>query len=491
MNSIKFPKKTPIAAAILMLTASPAFATQSATYNAISSVNNNFTMLGADNSITGGTNDVLFTWTGTTFDASSDYTGPASTANVTASSSAPFFGHAWTAHDIQVFAPGTYTFDPTLGGGAAETGTLTMTVGANQLGAHMLFDWNGNNNIDVAVVWNKDSTFPAPSFTGGYDSDDNTTSTVFMLSSMDADGDGIKGIPMPAGGPFQYFNANFSFKGPNGFLLTDKTNVVLSTATESAPITINGFCNLAGACTGTAGITISGAATSQYAISTNGGTTYGSWTSAAGTVSEGYLVKVRHTSSASNSTVTNTTLKIGLHSDTFTSTTEALVCDTGDTTPDSFNFTSQANVSPGATVESDAVTVAGICTGVNVAISISGGDSQYAISTDGGTTYGSYTSSAGTVTKDDKVKVRHTAASTGSTSTVTTLTMGGVAGTFTSTTTVVTNTTYSMTVGEPSGAKSCSISPTPVNAMERADWWLVAGFLAWLGALRMRFKRQA
>lgn len=49
----------------------------------------------------------------------------------------------------------------------------------------------------------------------------------------------------------------------------------------------------------------------------------------------------------------------------------------------------------------------------------------------------------------------------------------------------------SVNVNDPSGAKGCSISQKPVSMLERGDWWLVAGFLAWLGVLRLRFKRQA
>lgn len=36
----------------------------------------------------------------------------------------------------------------------------------------------------------------------------------------------------------------------------------------------------------------------------------------------------------------------------------------------------------------------------------------------------------------------------------------------------------------------CSISSFTVNLSERADWWLLAGFVAWLGVARRRFKRQ-
>ncbi len=199
----------------------------------------NFTMLAANGGVVGGTNDVTMTWDGDLFTASSDYTGPGSYANVTASSTAPFFGHTWVAHDIQVFAPGSYSFDVTLGGGVAESGFLTGTVGAGQIGMHMLFDWNGGLNIDVFVVatpgtmfgtglvystqTNKSGAFKCDSsFTGTivknclFDGGpygglgQPAPSTVWMLASGDPDGDGVNGIPMAAGGPFAGFNANFN-----------------------------------------------------------------------------------------------------------------------------------------------------------------------------------------------------------------------------------------------------------------------------------------
>ena len=117
-------------------------------------------MLSAGGGEVGGATDVAMTWDGTVFTSSSDYTGPnTSVSDMTLSSPTAFFGNVWTAHTIQVFAPGSYTFDPTLGGGANETGTLTMNVGTGQLGAHMLFDWGSSANIDVAVVWNANGVF--------------------------------------------------------------------------------------------------------------------------------------------------------------------------------------------------------------------------------------------------------------------------------------------------------------------------------------------
>ncbi len=113
---------------------------------------------------------------------------------------------------------------------------MNVTVGTGQLGMHMLFDWNGNNNIDVFVVANPSSVFgsgvggkhvrlagaPPPPRTAcgparaGWDgaklgpNGSRPAAQKWMLSSADGNGDGIMGIPMAAGGPFAGFNANFN-----------------------------------------------------------------------------------------------------------------------------------------------------------------------------------------------------------------------------------------------------------------------------------------
>ena len=199
----------------------------------------NFTMLAGNGGVVGGTNDVVMTWDGNGYSDSSDYTGPGSAANVTAASTTAFFGHNWAAHDIQVFVPGTYSFDTSLGGGNPESGTLTATVGAGQIGMHMLFDWGGNYNIDVFVIASPNAIFGSgllystvstaggalkcsSSFTGTivqnclFDGGGTGTAgaptkdQVWMLASVDGNGDGIMGIPMADGGPFAGFNANFN-----------------------------------------------------------------------------------------------------------------------------------------------------------------------------------------------------------------------------------------------------------------------------------------
>lgn len=217
MSSVKLQKA--IIAATLGVAAFSIGGVQAAQVNAASNgyalessantTGNNFTMLDGNGGFVGGSNNVSMTWDGTVFTSSTDYTGPGtSTANMTLASPDPFFGLTWTAHTIQVFAPGSYTFDVTAGGGAAETGTLTLNVGTGQLGAHMLFNWGSNSNIDVAVVWDDNGAF-------GNNANQQTLTgtTVWDAVSVDGNGDGIPGISMPAGGPFQNFNANFNLQG--------------------------------------------------------------------------------------------------------------------------------------------------------------------------------------------------------------------------------------------------------------------------------------
>jgi hypothetical protein len=191
----------------------------------------NFTMLDAFGAMVGGTNDVNMFWDGNAYNSSSDYTGPGSASNVTATSPTAFFGLPWTAHDIQVFLPGSYTFDTSIGTTNAPL-MQTMVVGSNQLGMHMLFDWNITTNIDVVVVANNGAIFGSGMtsfansstcasagsnclYAGGTIPGGNAfrpgVNKVWMLASVDptSSGDGTPGSAM-IDGPFLGFNANFN-----------------------------------------------------------------------------------------------------------------------------------------------------------------------------------------------------------------------------------------------------------------------------------------
>ena len=100
---------------------------------------------------------------------------------------------------------------------------------------------------------------------------------------------------------------------PDAFSFIDQTGMPLSTVIVSNPITVTGI-DVASAISVTDG---------EYAISADGGGTWGSWTSTDGSVSLNDQVKVQRTSSASYSSLTTATLSIGGVSDAFDVTTAA------------------------------------------------------------------------------------------------------------------------------------------------------------------------
>jgi hypothetical protein len=95
-----------------------------------------------------------------------------------------------------------------------------------------------------------------------------------------------------------------------------------------------------------------------------------------------------------------------------------------DTIPNGFTFTSQADTALAASVVSNEVTIAGITAAA--AISIAGGE----YSVDGG----AFTSAAGTVTNNQRIRVRVTTPAQFSSGATATLTVGGVSAPFTATT---------------------------------------------------------
>ena len=194
---------------------------------------------------------------------------------------------------------------------------------------------------------------------------------------------------------------------PDTFGFTDVDSVVRSSIQTSNGVTISGI-DTASA------ISITGG---QY--STNGQF----FTSNTSTVVNGNTVRVRHTASSSAATRTDTTLTIGGISDTFSSITEAIVQPV-DNIPDTFNFTNISGVGLSSEQISNSITVAGIDTAS--AISIVGG--SYSIN---GLVFANIPS---TVLNGNTIRVRHTSANTGSAATYSTLTIGGVSDTFTSTT---------------------------------------------------------
>jgi uncharacterized delta-60 repeat protein len=199
---------------------------------------------------------------------------------------------------------------------------------------------------------------------------------------------------------------------PDAFSFVDQTGVARSTVITSAPVTLTGF-------TSPASIAVTGG---TYSIGCTG-----TYTSATGTVAPDSQVCVRHTSSASGGTVVSTTLTVGAAADvvarsaTFRSTTEG----TQDTTPDAFTFPAQTGVPLATVITSGVITIGGFDT--NTTVSVIGGTYSLGCGTQ-------FTSVAQSIAPNTSVCVRQTSASIGGTATSTILTVGGVSGTFTSTT---------------------------------------------------------
>lgn len=143
------------------------------------------------------------------------------------------------------------------------------------------------------------------------------------------------------------------------------------------------------------------------------------YTSANGAVSNGNTVQVRHTSSTAFGGTVSSTLTIGGVDADFEST-----ADTADTTPDALVVVAQTGVELSTAITSAAVTITGINT--TAAISITGG--EYSING------AAFTGAAGTVENGDELQLRHTSSASHATDVITELTIGGVVGTFKSTT---------------------------------------------------------
>jgi len=246
MNAKNTHTKTKLAAAVFLALGSTAANALHLEMFDLGGGKSNFTMLGPTGGRVGGTNDVTITWDGSLNTSVAD-----PHVNMTISSPTTFFGQPWFANNVQVFGPGSYTFEACLDDGSkigtkacgnpnydpADPSTITnplaMNVGANQIGVHMLFNWNGNNNIDVVNVWDKNALwgfapnggttksylegadlgcFPSGGKKGGNATSPECTNlfaTQWMFASTDVNGSGVPGSGM-VDGPFIGFNANFN-----------------------------------------------------------------------------------------------------------------------------------------------------------------------------------------------------------------------------------------------------------------------------------------
>ncbi len=176
------------------------------------------------------TNDVLGTFDDSKICTTSTCTDIA--MQLATSTPTEFAGAVWQAIGIRVFAPGTYTVEACpppvnpanniasdgstqCAAQASGNTSITFTVASGQLGGHMLFDWNGNANIDVFLVWDINGTFTRAGNTAFGIAENTRTYTLasqdvsFIKGSTVVPADGFPGIGM-VDGPFNGSRANFN-----------------------------------------------------------------------------------------------------------------------------------------------------------------------------------------------------------------------------------------------------------------------------------------
>lgn len=223
--------------------------------------NNNMTMLDPSGGHVGGTNLIDVDWDGT---LNTDV--DTAVTNMEIHSHVPFFTKLWLAHDVKVFGPGTYTFEtcpaPIVNDIAADgsncskspnkggSNPITFTVGPDQVGVHMLFDWSADVNIDVVNVWNVNAAWAFGPNDGktvnllegedsvciseGTNADPTSPACVaffateWLFVSTDAKTPGKPGVAM-VDGPFPGFRANFNIQKQVMF-----NDVLTATENESA-----------------------------------------------------------------------------------------------------------------------------------------------------------------------------------------------------------------------------------------------------------------
>ena len=188
---------------------------------------------------------------------------------------------------------------------------------------------------------------------------------------------------------------------PEPFTFTERTNVPTNQFVTSEARTIAGV-NAPAAVSVTNG---------QYSVDG------GAYTTVAGTISNGQVLRVRHVSSTAPGGTVTTDVTVGTYSTTFKSTTT-----TDDRTPDAFGFATQTGVELATEIESNVIMLGGYNVPVSV---VAGPNSQYRING------GAWTSASGTINPGDTLQTKHTSSSSNLTYTKTYLKVGGVTGYFT------------------------------------------------------------
>ena len=193
---------------------------------------------------------------------------------------------------------------------------------------------------------------------------------------------------------------------PDEFSFDALTDVDIGTTQTSNTVTITGISNQVD-------VSIE---FGEYSI----GCDANSFTSENGTILVDQTICVRHTASDENFVQTTTTLTVGDFSQNFLTTTLP------DTEPDAFSFAAVDEVSLSTTQTSEAITAAGFQ--VDIPISVTNGEYSLDCATNG------FTQTAGVISPNQTVCVRHTSSANYLTAVNTTLNINGVTASYVSTT---------------------------------------------------------
>ncbi|HUR40811.1 MAG TPA: PKD domain-containing protein [Verrucomicrobiae bacterium] len=190
---------------------------------------------------------------------------------------------------------------------------------------------------------------------------------------------------------------------PDAFTFIERTGVATGVFVTSETVQLGGFAGSLPLVVGANG---------QYRLNS------GPWTTGPAQVRAGDTLAVRHVSSATDSTATETAVSVGGYNTVFRSVTTST-----DRTPDAFGFATQTGVAPGTVIESATATPTGYNTGVAIT---AGPGAQYRIVgvQDWGT-------AAGTLQPGQSIQIRHTSSTTAGGYTKTYVKVGGVTGNFT------------------------------------------------------------
>jgi hypothetical protein len=222
--------------------------------------------------------------------------------------------------------------------------------------------------------------------------------------------------------------ANADSTTPTAFSFPTQTGVASNSTVTSAAIRIYGY-------TAPIPLTVSGG---MYSLDG------GSFTSSDGVLQPGQLVRLRHTSAVLSGQTTETRLSAGGVTGTFDSISQS-----GSTVaPHAFAFQTEVPVARDKVVVSNPIIVTG--TNAPAPVSIVGG--QYSI--DGG----DLTSAPGTVNSGQAVVVSHTSAGGYSSQTDTTLSVGGITGTFSSVTDPLHTTPHAFAFAPPLSAQPATLT---------------------------------